>query len=177
MMKKTKWACDAKTAVLLMTGIITDTGNFTFTKDGRVLRVAAELVDMGVDIQKIITGIADKARKTVVVESAAAANAEFLFKNSLALAVITAKDYKNLDGRGETVLSLLGQIRGVDYVVLLKEQKAKQIGVSLRGKFKAVDKIANELGGGGHKYAAGAVVYDTLENVKKQIIDIFKKVI
>jgi len=177
MMTKSKWSCDATTAILLMTGIITDTGNFTFAKDARVLRVAANLLGMGVDIQKITTGLADRARKTVVVESAAAANAEFFFKNQLAFAVIDAKAYKNLDGRGETVLALLEQIRGVDYVVLLKEQKQKQIGISLRGKFKAVDKIANELGGGGHKYAAGAVVYDTLENVKKQVLDIFKKVI
>ncbi|MBR5904016.1 MAG: bifunctional oligoribonuclease/PAP phosphatase NrnA, partial [Alphaproteobacteria bacterium] len=66
---------------------------------------------------------------------------------------------------------------GLEYVVLLKEQKPNQIGVSLRGRGHAVDKIAMALGGGGHEYAAGAVVYDTLENVKKRVLDLFKGVI
>lgn len=176
-MTKANWSYDDSVAELLMTGIITDTGHFLFVKTGRVLRIVADLIEYGVDIQKITVGLADKPRKTVVVESVAAGNAEFLFKNTLALAVIDNKSYRNLDGRGETVLSLLGQIRGLDYIVLLKEQKPNQIGISLRGKFKAVDKIANELGGGGHKYAAGAVVYDSLENVKKRVLDIFKRVI
>ena len=44
-------------------------------------------------------------------------------------------------------------------------------------KNNPVDKIANELGGGGHKNAAGAVVYDSLENVKNKIIELFKGVL
>lgn len=168
---------DITIATLLMTAIITDTGWFAFVKRGRVFEIAAELVDFGVKIQPIINGLDNKARKTIITESAAAANAEFLFHNKLAIAIIDSKSYKNLDGRGDTVLGLLQQVAGLEYVVLLKEQKENQIGVSLRGKNNPVDKIANELGGGGHKNAAGAVVYDSLENVKNKIIELFKKVI
>lgn len=168
---------DITIATLLMTAIITDTGWFAFVKRGRVFEIAAELVDFGVKIQPIMNGLDNKARKTIITESAAAANAEFLFHNKLAIAIIDSKSYKNLDGRGDTVLGLLQQVAGLEYVVLLKEQKENQIGVSLRGKNSPVDKIANELGGGGHKNAAGAVVYDSLENVKNKIIELFKKVI
>ncbi len=177
LMKKMDWKYDATVLNLLMTGIITDTGHFKFIKHGRVLRYVADLVDKGVNIQMVMNGLENKARKTVLVESMAAGRAEFFFKNRLAFAYIDSREYKNLDGRGETVLALLQQIHGVDYVVLLKEQKPGQIGVSLRGRFKPVNKIAEALGGGGHEFAAGAVVADSLENVKTLILKMFQEVI
>lgn len=175
-MRAAGWQWDMLVARLLMTAIITDTGCFKFVKNGNVLRIAADLVDYGVDIQHIINDLANKPRKTIVTEAASVGATEFFFKNKLALSVIAAQQYKNMDGRGETALNLLGQMRGVDYIVLLKEQKPEQVGVSLRGRYKPVDKIAAELGGGGHEFAAGAVVHDTLENVKARVLELFKKV-
>jgi phosphoesterase RecJ-like protein len=170
------WEMDVTVAMLMMTAIITDTGFFKFVKSGKVMRIVADLIDRGVDIQRIINDLAQKPRKTVVTEAESVGATEFYFKNRLAIATITANQYKRMDGRGETALNLLGQMRGVDYTVLLKEQKPDQIGVSLRGHYKSVDKIAVALGGGGHEYAAGAVVHDTLDNVKQRILDLFKKV-
>ena len=80
-----------------------------------------------------------------------------------------------MDGRGETVLNLLGQIQGVDYIVLMKEQKAEQIGLSIRSRKKPINHIAEVLGGGGHERAAGAIVRDSLENVRAHILELFKE--
>lgn len=168
------WNMDLVAARLIMTGIITDTGCFKYVKRSVIMRIVADLIDMGVDIQRIINELANKPRKTIVAEAASVGATEFFYKNKLALAIIDNKQYKNIDGRGETVLNLLGQIHGLEYMVLLKEQKPNQIGVSLRGRGHAVDKIAVALGGGGHEYAAGAVVADTLENVKKRVLELFK---
>nr|MBQ0091388.1 bifunctional oligoribonuclease/PAP phosphatase NrnA [Candidatus Enterousia merdequi] len=55
-----------------------------------------------------------------------------------------------------------------------KEQKENQIGISLRSKTIPINEIAESLGGGGHPYAAGAVVQDSLENVRQKIIDLFR---
>ena len=66
-------------------------------------------------------------------------------------------------------------MHGVEYIVLLKEQKPDQIGISLRGRGRPVNEIAVALGGGGHEFAAGAVVRDSLENVKKKVLDLFAK--
>lgn len=169
------WEYDLNVSRLLMTALITDTGNFKYVKRGDVLHIAGELVDAGVNIQRIINDLANKPRKTVITEAASVGAAEFFYKNRLGIAIINATQYKNLDGRGETVLNLMGQIHGLDYFALLKEQKPNQIGVSLRGRFKRVDHIATALGGGGHEFAAGAVVSDTLENVKARILELFKK--
>ncbi len=168
------WTCDLVAARLIMTGIITDTGCFKYVKRAEVMRVAGNLVEFGVDIQRIVNELSNKPRRTVVTEAASVGATEFFFGNKLALAIIDANQYKHIDGRGETALNLLGQMRGLEYIVLLKEQKPNQIGVSLRGRGHAVDKIAMALGGGGHEYAAGAVVYDTLENVKKRVLELFK---
>jgi len=68
----------------------------------------------------------------------------------------------------------LAQIHGVEYVVLLKEQKENQIGVSIRSRQKPINQIAESLGGGGHLCAAGAVISDSLDNVYNKIINAFK---
>ena len=171
---KLKWTRDAVVNDLLAASVLTDTGFFKYVRRGRVLRMMAELVDAGVDIEKISNALNNKPRKTVLTEAGVVSRAEFFYHGRLALAIIDEHDYKNLDGRGEMVLSLLGQIKGVEYVALLKRQKEMQTGVSLRGKTMPVDEIAAKLGGGGHTYAAGAVVADSLENVRMRVLELFR---
>lgn len=159
---------------LLTIALITDTGNFKFVRNSKVFEDAADLVKAGADMTRLMNLLDNSDKKTVLVESEAAANAEFLMKNKLVIATITKENYKRLDGRGELVLSVLGKIHGVEYVVLLKEQKENQIGISLRSRQKPINHIAESLGGGGHLCAAGAVVADSLENVHNKIVEAFK---
>lgn len=174
-MRQCGWNMDACTADLLALGILTDTGNFKFVRNGEVLRIMADLVDSGVDIRELIELMNNKPRKSVQVEARAASNAEFFYRGRLALATVPKKDYKYLDGRGELVLNLLGQIQGVEYIVLLKEQKAEQIGLSIRSRKKPINHIAEALGGGGHERAAGAIMRDSLENVRARVLELFKE--
>lgn len=168
------WEYDDKILNSLAMAILTDTGNFKYAKDGRSLRIMADLVDRGVEINRLLEMLNNKPRKTIQTEARVVADAEFFHKNRLAVAVVDSEAYKNLDGRGETALSLLGQIKGVEFIVLLKQQKENQIGVSLRSRHLPVNQIAEKLGGGGHNCAAGAVVHDSLENVKDHVIKVFR---
>ena len=172
-MRIARWRQNIDVLNLMALAIITDTGGFKFARDSRALRIMADLVDRGVIIGDIIDMLGNHPRRAVLTEARVAANAEFLYKNRVALATIENRDYRHLDGRGEHVLATLGMIRGVEYIVLLKEQKENQIGVSLRGKKRPVNTIAEALGGGGHTYAAGAVVQDTLENVRARVLELF----
>ncbi len=175
MMRQEGLFMDAYTADLLTLAILTDTGNFKFARSGDPLRIVADLVDCGVNIRGLIELMNNKPRKAVQLEARTAANAEFFYHGRLALATVCKKDYKYLDGRGETVLNLLGQIQGVDFVVLMKEQKPEQIGLSIRSRKKPIDHIAVALGGGGHERAAGAIVRDKLENVRARVLELFKE--
>ncbi len=166
---------DSIASDLLALGILTDTGNFKFVRNGDALRIMADLIDSGVNVRNLIEMMNNKQRKAVQLEAQTAANAEFFYHGRLALATVSKKDYKYLDGRGELVLNLLGQIKGVEYIVLLKEQKPEQTGVSIRSRRKPIDGIAVALGGGGHERAAGAIVRDNMENVRKRILELFKE--
>lgn len=173
-MKSANWQFDKDVLDLLAVAIITDTGNFKFVRDGRVMQIMAELVESGVVLRHLFEALRNKPRKSVVAESGAASRAQFLFKGRLAIAIVPHKDYKYLDGRGDTVLNLLGSIKGVEYIALLKEQKENQTGVSLRSRGQPVNHIAEALGGGGHMCAAGAVVNDSVENVRNRIVELFQ---
>ncbi len=168
------WHIDDKVADLLAVSILTDTGFFKFVRRSDSMRIMADLVDMGVSIGRLCDIMNNKPYKAIQTEAAAAANAELFYRKTLALATIDKKMYKNLDGRGELVLNLLGQMGGVEYVVLLKQQRENQTGVSLRSRTRPVNHIAAALGGGGHTYAAGAVVSDTLENVRARVLELFR---
>ena len=174
MMRAFDWNYDADVLTQLAVAILTDTGNFKFVRDSRALRIMAGLVDEGVNVRRVMEILNNKPRRTIVVESRAAANAEFWYKGRLALATVGIDDYKNMDGRGETVLNLLGQVKGVEYVVLLKHQRENQVGISLRSRGAPIDHIAAKFGGGGHPRAAGAVAFTSIENVRSQILELFK---
>lgn len=165
---------DSIASDLLALGILTDTGNFKFVRNGDALRIMADLIDSGVNVRNLIELMNNKQRKAVQLEAQTAANAEFFYNGRLALATVYKKDYKYLDGRGELVLNLLGQIKGVEYIVLLKEQKPEQTGVSIRSRRKPIDGIAVALGGGGHERAAGAIVRDNIDAVRERILELFK---
>ena len=174
-MKNAKWHDDIDVRDLMAIAILTDTGNFKFSKNAESFTIMADLVSGGVCIRNLIEIMNNKPRKAVLVEARAAGNAEFFYHNKLAVATITHRDYRDMDGRGEMVLNILGQIKGVEYIVLVKEQKETQIGISIRSRGAAIDHIAESFGGGGHKNAAGAVVRgDTLENVREKLIKAFK---
>ena len=173
--RKANFTLDKDIMDLLMLGIITDTGNFKFVRHSDVFTDAANLVDNGVQIPYLVNLLRNKDKKTVLVEAKAVTEAEFFMKGRLVITAIHKSDYNKLDGRGELVLSLLGQIHGVEYVVLLKEQKENQIGVAIRSRQNPINQIAESLGGGGHLFAAGAVVMDSLENVHAKILDAFKR--
>lgn len=172
--RKAKFKINQEIIDLLTLAIITDTGNFKFVRHSDVLRDAAELVDAGADMTHLVNLLNNRDKKATLVETKVVSEAEFFYKGRLAVAVLKHEDYKKLDGRGELALSLLGQIHGVHYVALLKEQKENQIGVSLRSRQIPINQIAESLGGGGHLCAAGAVVADSLENVYKTVINAFK---
>lgn len=176
MMRAAGWRTDMDTLDLLGVAMLTDTGHFKFVRDGAVLRDMADLVDGGVSLRDLTDRLNNKTRSTILTESRVASRAEFFYHDRLALAMVPMRDYKYLDGRGDVILNLLGQIKNVEYVVLLKQQKENQIGISLRSRTHPINHIAEIFGGGGHLYAAGAVAHDTLENVRARIIELFKDV-
>jgi phosphoesterase RecJ-like protein len=60
--------------------------------------------------------------------------------------------------------------------IIMTEEKKGMLSVSIRSRSKIdVSKIAVELGGGGHFYAAGAVVELPYEKAVDKVIEVAKK--
>lgn len=172
---KAGFVTDKNILDLFMLGIVTDTGHFKFVRNSNVFVDSAKLVDSGVSMPDVCNVLNNRDKKTVLVEAKAVSNTEFFMSGRLAIAVIDAKDYKQLDGRGELVLSLLGQVHGVEYIVLLKEHRENLVGISFRSKQVPINEIAESFGGGGHLFAAGAVVEGGLDEVKNKVLEAFKE--
>jgi len=174
-MRAAGWNFDTDVASLLTVAIITDTGHFKYARNGTPMRIVGDLVDSGVRIRALLDSMNNRSCKSVLTDADVVSKTRFYYHGRLAVATVTRHDYRNLDGRGEMILSILSQIKGVEYIVLLKHQKENKIGISIRGRMKPVDDIAVALGGGGHEFAAGAVVNDdTLENVHAKIVELFR---
>ncbi len=168
------WKYDADVCNLVALGLMTDTGMFKYISDSRPLRIMADLVDGGIHVRRLADGLNNRPAKSVQAEATVVARAEFLYGGRLALATVMSREYKNLDGRGDMILGMLGQIKGVEYIAVLKQQRENQTGVSLRGRTRPVRQIATALGGGGHEYAAGAVIADRIDRARAQIIEMFE---
>lgn len=169
------WKINADAATCLCAGIYADTGNFAFVSgNSRPLRAVAELVDLGADIREISEGLNIATRHDILAQANVIAAAEFFHNGRLAMAVVPNKYYKKLDSGETEMIFFLRRIKGVEFVVVLKEARADEIGVSLRSRRIPIRELAEKIGGGGHDLAAGGRLHTNLAEAKKVMVEAFK---
>ncbi|MCL2008481.1 MAG: bifunctional oligoribonuclease/PAP phosphatase NrnA [Treponema sp.] len=83
-----------------------------------------------------------------------------------------------LEGRDtDSFYQLLQSVNGVEVIVIIRQETPEKTTIGLRSRsYVDVGRIAENLGGGGHKHAAGGSLPGTIPEVKSLIIDAFKKV-
>ncbi len=156
-------------ATCLMTGIITDTGNFTNSATRQSsLNAASHLVRLGAKIPEINQHvIKSKNIPSLNVWGEVFSRLTINPTYGLAYTVITHEDLEHsrvqrdaLDG----LVNFLNNLEGVRCVMLLIQESPELIKGSLRTTRDDVDvaKLAALWGGGGHKKAAGFQVQGTL---------------
>jgi phosphoesterase RecJ-like protein len=165
-------------AEALYVGIVTDTGNFEHgSYSSRTLRIVADLLDSGIEKEKILNqiynnfssdrirlqGYALNKRMVVMVEYKTAYI--FLSKKDLA-------DYNHVKGDTEGFVNLPLSIKGICFSALFVE-KDNFIKLSFRskGQFPSNEFASQYFSGGGHLNASGGEYTDTLDNT----IDYFLK--
>ncbi len=162
------WAVplDAALATLLYVGIIFDTGGFRYSNtQASTHRVAAELLDTGIDHARIMLKVLVERRPAAVrLLARLLQDATFLVNGRLALTTCTRAMLAELDaddGDLEGVVDVLQHIEGVDLAVVVVERDAARVKLSLRSSGRVdVAALARSLdaGGGGHAKAAGVVL-------------------
>jgi len=174
-------------ATPLYIGLATDTGWFKHSNvDGRVMRLAGQLLDAGVNHTALFAMLYQRDRTArFKLMARALESMEVIKDKNAAIMTVTLQDFKDTKaGPGETggFVDLPQSVAAIRVVALLTEQKDADgtfTKVSLRSKpdewegQPAVDvnAVCNTLGGGGHARASGAKIRKPIEEAKAMIIE------
>lgn len=167
---------DRKAAACIYTGMMTDTGNFSYnSNDPDLYTIIAELVRKGINKDDIYKRVMNTKKANVLkLNGYAVSRMEIFEEHKAALLVLSADDLKNFNyERGDTE-GLVNEplaIEDVIYSVFLREDD-RHIKVSTRSKGDfPVNRICERyFNGGGHVNAAGGELPCSLD----EAIDIFK---
>ena len=149
----------------LYVALVTDTGRFQYTNTTpKALRLAAELVEAGVDVQRVFQGIyesVDLAKLRLVAK--ALERAQVYEGGRLVVSHLLRSDFNELgvgDEYAEGVIDYVRMVDGAQMAAVIREppeppDAARRI--SLRSSLDELDvsAIARKRGGGGHRRAAG----------------------
>lgn len=170
------WTVTPSAARALYVALVTDTGGFRFSNTRpRTLRVAADLVELGVDTEQVYLDVyasAPAGRPRLLAEVLQT----LVIEEDVGLAWVTVPpgalerhdvDPDDLDGVVEHARS----VRGVRMALLFREMSGGRIKVSLRSVGRVdVAALARQFGGGGHTKAAGVAIHGTLGDVQATVL-------
>ncbi len=171
------WAVEVPAARALYVALVTDTGGFRFSNTHpRTLRIAADLLETGIDPESIYLDVYANAPEgrprllaetlqTLVVEPEIGLAWLTVPRGALDRYQATADD---LDGVVEHPRS----IAGVRLAVMFREVSQGRVKASFRSVGDVdVARFAHALGGGGHAKAAGVAIPGTLAEVQARVLD------
>ena len=166
---------DATMATALLTGLMTDTGNFSNPATSEsALRTGSELMRAGGNYTAILN-YTYRNKSTDALKLWGIALSRLIIKKELDLAytVLLRSDMHGLkvtDGDIEGVANFLNSIGETKISMVLKETQDGMVKGSLRTTTNDIDvsEIAGGFGGGGHKKAAGFSVRGRLENIANE---------
>src|SRR5438270_812396 len=174
---------DAQIAEALYVALVTDTGRFQYTNTTpKALRLAAELVEAGVDVQRVFRGIYESVEfAKLKLLARALERAQVYDGGRLVISYLLRSDFNEL-GVGEEfaegIIDYLRSVEGAELAATIREppqpsDAARRI--SLRSSSDEVDvsAIARQRGGGGHRQAAGFSSPESIEEIVEFIRSAF----
>ena len=164
-LNKLGWPVDTETANFLLLGIVTDTLGFrTPSTTSRTLRIAADLMDRGGDLYRIVDVVFNtRPLSTILLWSKVLGSVSIGAKGRVIYVQVTPRMLAEAGAREEELegmVNFLSSVRGrVRVAAVLKEREDGTTRVSLRSHPGTdVAAIASRLGGGGHPQAAGCTI-------------------
>jgi bifunctional oligoribonuclease and PAP phosphatase NrnA len=162
-------------AEALYIALVTDTGRFQYTNTTpKSLRLAAELVEAGVDVHRVFQGIyesVDFAKLKLLAR--ALERAQVYEGGRLVISYLVRSDFHELGVGEEYAEGIIDYLRGVDGAVLaatIREPPDPPDAprrISLRSSSDELDvsAIARKRGGGGHRQAAGFSTDESVDEI------------
>ena len=168
-------------AFSLYVAICTDTGSFRYECTGaRTFEIAARLVELGVDPNRIANQIYDNySPERLDLMQRVLGTLELSANQQIACIYVTREMFDRSGALAQDVEGFVEYARSISSVkvaVFLKETKSDIISVSLRAKGEFnVASVAKEFGGGGHRNAAGCKFpAESIDSVREKVIGSIK---
>jgi len=148
----------------LYIALVTDTGRFQYTNTTpKALRLAAELVEAGADVHRVFQGVYETVQFAKLKLLARALERAAVYEGGrLVVSYLLREDFAAVGAAepySEGIIDYLRAVEGADMAALIREPPRGAVArrVSLRSSADELDvsAIARELGGGGHRQAAG----------------------
>ena len=162
-------------AEALYVALVTDTGRFQYTNTTpKALRLAAELVEAGVDVQRVFQGIYESVELAKLkLLARALARAQVYEGGRLVVSHLLRSDFHELrvgEEYAEGIIDYVRMVDGAEMAATIREppeppDAARHI--SLRSSVEELDvsAIARQRGGGGHRRAAGFSSDESVEEI------------
>jgi phosphoesterase RecJ-like protein len=171
-------------ASAVYSGLTTDTGSFKYqSTTSHTLRTAARLLDTGVDSARLSRLLFDDEPLAALVMMGEAVSRATLIPGAVAgqglvYTSVSIEQRPGLDELAvERVIEALRKTSEAEVAAVLKQADDGHWKVSLRSKTTVnVGALANQLGGGGHKYASGYSSTGDLNQTVSQLIDALNSV-
>lgn len=167
-------------AECLYTGLATDTGGFRFSNTtAATMRLAAEIMESGVDTARLNTCIFESVSKAKMLAEARMMSALQFYENDrIAVMPVTLAIRAETGVTGEELEDVAGiprKIEGVLLGITIKEHEG-ECHISLRSKEPVnADQIAAAFDGGGHRFAAGCTIKASVEEAARLLVEEARK--
>ena len=167
---------DRDIALCLYTAIFTDTGSFRYSNTTpESMRISAALLEAGADPWLVTENVYESfAYRRLKLLGAVLSGMERSADGRVAWVVITDELYRETGTTAEDTDNFVNYVRsvkGVEVAVLFRQTAPAQYKISLRSKGRVdLSGLAQALGGGGHKNAAGGVLDGALEDTKRRVL-------
>lgn len=168
---------DLDMAQAMFMGIVFDTGSFIYPRTtAKTFKIAHELVKIGVSPNHVYANVYESnSVSSLILQSKVLSSLELHFDNQVAIQHMT-KDLIALAGatyeEADYFVNIPLKSGNIKASIFFKENEEGDLRCSLRSKGSVnVAQIAQTLGGGGHKNAAGFRCSESFEVTKKEVLD------
>jgi len=167
-------------ATVIYAGIVCDTGGFKYGSTAKsTMDIVSQLMDMGIPFTEIYNEMlhkhsfaAGKAMGIVLQNAMQTPDKRIVYSHITRDELAgTGANTSDLDG----VVEYLRDTQDTEIAVFAYENQATQTKVSFRSQGPDVGIVAAEMGGGGHRLAAGCTVSGTAKEALEQVLSLLKK--
>ena len=170
-------------AELLLFGLCTDTGFFRHadSEDAETFDAAAFLIRAGANPKETFDAIhGGKNLESRIFLGHILSRMESHFEGRLILSTEEYEETQRFGHEGrdsDTLYQLIQSIAGVEAIVIIRQENPDSCTVGFRSRDQVdVALVAQSLGGGGHKNAAGAAVAGTIPELRIKILEAFQNI-